>query len=139
MANITGTTGNDVLTGTTAADQILGLQQAVDRLKKKSRSFYLASSTFSGRLRIDLIILYSFCRVADDLVDNAASPLEARKWIKRLRTFLDLSYKAKDPMAHDQNIGSVVRHVVTEFPRSTHTALLQLPTSRLSSAQYVHV
>ncbi|KAG9545777.1 Lycopene beta-cyclase, partial [Aureobasidium melanogenum] len=57
----------------------------------------------------------------------------ARKWIKRLRTFLDLSYKAKDPMAHDQNIGSVVRHVVTEFPRNTHTALLQLPTSRLSS------
>ncbi|KAG9576841.1 Lycopene beta-cyclase, partial [Aureobasidium melanogenum] len=114
-------------------DRVEGLTEAVKRLHQKSRSFYLASAAFSSRLRVDLIVLYSFCRVADDLVDNAASPLEARKWIKRLRTFLDLSYKAKDPMAHDQNIGSVVRHVVTEFPRSTHTALLQLPTSRLSS------
>jgi 15-cis-phytoene synthase/lycopene beta-cyclase len=114
-------------------DRIEGLTEAVERLHRKSRSFYLASAAFSSRLRLDLIVLYSFCRVADDLVDNAASPLEARKWIKRLRTFLDLSYKAKDPTAHDQNVGSVVRHIVTEFPRNTHTALLQLPTSRLSS------
>lgn len=40
------------------SERILGIQQAVGRLKKKSRSFYLASSTFSGRLRIDLILLY---------------------------------------------------------------------------------
>jgi 15-cis-phytoene synthase/lycopene beta-cyclase len=38
-------------------DRVRGIQQAVERLKKKSRSFYLASSTFSGRLRIDLILL----------------------------------------------------------------------------------
>lgn len=114
-------------------DRIEGLSQAVDRLRRKSRSFYLASAAFPSRLRVDMIVLYSFCRVADDLIDNAASPIEARKWIKRLRTFLDLSYKAKDPMARDQNVGSIVRHVVTEFPRNTHTALLQLPTDRLSS------
>ncbi|THW55265.1 Lycopene beta-cyclase, partial [Aureobasidium pullulans] len=65
-------------------DRIEGLAQAVDRLEKKSRSFFLASAAFSSRLRVDLIVLYSFCRVADDLVDNAASPLEARKWIKHL-------------------------------------------------------
>ena len=59
-------------------DRILGLQQSVDRLQNKSRSFYLASSTFNRRLRIDLIILYSFCRVADDLIDNAKSPADAR-------------------------------------------------------------
>lgn len=34
-----------------------GIREAVRRLQKKSRSFYLASSTFSGRLRIDLILL----------------------------------------------------------------------------------
>ena len=34
-----------------------GLADAVDRLKRKSRSFYLASATFPGRLRIDLILL----------------------------------------------------------------------------------
>jgi 15-cis-phytoene synthase/lycopene beta-cyclase len=37
--------------------RVIGIQQAVQRLQKKSRSFYLASSTFSGRLRIDLVLL----------------------------------------------------------------------------------
>jgi 15-cis-phytoene synthase / lycopene beta-cyclase len=37
--------------------RILGIQEAVERLREKSRSFYLASSVFSGRLRIDLILL----------------------------------------------------------------------------------
>lgn len=39
-------------------NRILGIQEAVRRLCKKSRSFYLASSTFTGRLRLDLILLY---------------------------------------------------------------------------------
>ena len=38
-------------------ERIQGIQEAVVRLQKKSRSFYLASSVFSGRLRIDLILL----------------------------------------------------------------------------------
>lgn len=37
--------------------RIAGIREAVERLCRKSRSFYLASSTFSGRLRIDLILL----------------------------------------------------------------------------------
>jgi 15-cis-phytoene synthase/lycopene beta-cyclase len=37
--------------------RIYGMNQAVSRLQKKSRSFYLASSTFSGRLRLDLTLL----------------------------------------------------------------------------------
>lgn len=39
-------------------DRIIGLRQALARLKAKSRSFYLASGVFEGRLRIDLILLY---------------------------------------------------------------------------------
>jgi 15-cis-phytoene synthase/lycopene beta-cyclase len=38
-------------------DRVIGIQEAVARLKKKSRSFYLASSAFSGRLRIDMVLL----------------------------------------------------------------------------------
>ena len=34
-----------------------GLQDALARLRKKSRSFYLASGVFEGRLRIDLVLL----------------------------------------------------------------------------------
>lgn len=39
------------------SDRVGGIREAVARLKEKSRSFYLASSAFSGRLRIDLILL----------------------------------------------------------------------------------
>ena len=38
-------------------DRVCGIQEAVVRLCQKSRSFYLASSTFAGRLRIDLVLL----------------------------------------------------------------------------------
>jgi 15-cis-phytoene synthase/lycopene beta-cyclase len=37
--------------------RITGIQEASTRLQEKSRSFYLASSVFPGRLRIDLILL----------------------------------------------------------------------------------
>lgn len=39
-------------------NRIIGIQQAASRLQRKSRSFFLASSTFEGCLRIDLILLY---------------------------------------------------------------------------------
>lgn len=38
-------------------NRILGFREAVKRLRKKSRSFYIASSVFPGRLRIDLTLL----------------------------------------------------------------------------------
>lgn len=38
--------------------RVKGIQEAVNRLRKKSRSFYIASAAFQGRLRIDLILLY---------------------------------------------------------------------------------
>lgn len=37
--------------------RVRGLRDSVSRLKSKSRSFYLASSAFPGRLRIDLVLL----------------------------------------------------------------------------------
>ena len=48
-----------LLTDTSRYDKsrISGIREAVSRLQKKSRSFYLASSVFSGRLRTDLILL----------------------------------------------------------------------------------
>src|SRR3569833_962981 len=39
-------------------ERILGFQEAVRRLSRKSRSFYIANAAFSGRLRIDLTLLY---------------------------------------------------------------------------------
>lgn len=105
-------------------DRIGGMQQALARLRAKSRSFYLASGVFQGRLRIDLILLYSFCRVADDLVDDAASTMEAQDWIVKLIRFLDLSYSDQRPMVSD--------YVIKTFPPSAQAALLLLPTTYLS-------
>lgn len=106
--------------------RILGLKEAVVRLKRKSRSFYLASSTFEGPLRRDLLLLYSFCRVADDLVDNAESSDEAKAWIVKLQQFLRNVY------GDSKTQKSVSEYVCTNFPTETQSALLQLPTSKLS-------
>lgn len=107
-------------------DRIIGLQEAVVRLRKKSRSFYLASSTFQGQLRMDLLLLYSFCRVADDLVDDASSDMEAEQWIEKLSAFLDIVYgTAQDHIP-------VMDYVRRNFPRNTQSALLQLPASKIS-------
>lgn len=37
--------------------RVLGIREAVATLKRKSRSFYLASAVFPGRVRIDLVLL----------------------------------------------------------------------------------
>ncbi|KAF2207352.1 hypothetical protein CERZMDRAFT_122730 [Cercospora zeae-maydis SCOH1-5] len=120
-------------------DRILGLQQSVARLKRKSRSFYLASSTFQGRLRIDLIILYSFCRVADDLIDNAKGEKEAREWVKKLTKYLDLAYGVAEKdgagniiPSNDMNRGQATLYIMHNFPPETQLALMLLPTHRLS-------
>ncbi|KAI9703344.1 MAG: hypothetical protein M1836_007911 [Candelina mexicana] len=110
-------------------ERIIGLMEALSRLRKKSRSFYLASGVFQGRLRLDLVLLYSFCRVADDLVDDAESLEIARQWISKLFQYLDLAYESD--MEHSK--GQQLRDFVLKgFPASAHHALLLLPTHRLS-------
>lgn len=104
-------------------DRLTGLKEAVTRLREKSRSFYLASSAFQGQIRTDLLLLYSFCRVADDLVDDASSSTEARAWISKLKTYLDLAY-TKGSISTD--------YVNTNFPPETRSALLQLPIQKIS-------
>ncbi|WYZ39225.1 hypothetical protein EsH8_III_001139 [Colletotrichum jinshuiense] len=105
--------------------RILGIRQAVTRLSRKSRSFYLASSAFPGRLRIDLTLLYSYCRLADDLVDDAETPEEAASWIKKLDRHLSLLYK--DPDATSTPFAS--KYAAENFPASALSALDLLPSS----------
>ena len=110
--------------------RIEGLKQALGRLSAKSRSFYLASGVFQGRLRVDLVILYSFCRIADDLVDEASSIEEARHWINELNRYLDLAYGS----ASEEKHRSVDDYVRSSFPPSAQAALQMLPTAYLSPA-----
>ena len=109
-------------------ERLGGLNEALGRLRAKSRSFYLASGVFQGRLRIDLVLLYSFCRVADDLIDEAKSIIEARQWISNINHYLDLTFGPTSPGKH----GSVQEFIRSTFPVSTQSALLMLPTTYLS-------
>lgn len=109
-------------------DRIRGLQQALARLRAKSRSFYLASGVFQGRLRIDLVLLYSFCRVADDLVDEVQSVEDAERWIIKLNEYLDICY-GRHRTVKPQYVNDFIS---STFPPSAQTTLELLPTSYLS-------
>ncbi|KAI9669015.1 MAG: hypothetical protein M1831_000607 [Alyxoria varia] len=105
-------------------DRIIGLSHAIQTLQQKSRSFYLASSTFEGELRVDLVFLYSFCRVADDLIDGSTSWDRKQIWIDQLTQFIKRAYSDED--------GSYTEYVRSTFPREVQSALLHLPVRRLS-------
>ncbi|KAF3768751.1 hypothetical protein M406DRAFT_337116 [Cryphonectria parasitica EP155] len=113
-------------------DRVTGILEAVERLCRKSRSFYLASSTFTGRLRIDLVLLYSYCRMADDLVDEPPQGLTTATWIGRLKDHLDLVYKPKQSETDPSVQADMIRaYIESEFPASARSALTHLPTSLL--------
>ena len=77
----------------------------------------------------DDLIRYSFCRVADDLVDEAPSVAEAEQSIRKLKHFLDISYNK----VTDAAFGSKIAFVRGNFSPGTQSALLLLPTTYLSS------
>ncbi|KAI1320413.1 hypothetical protein F5Y16DRAFT_83675 [Xylariaceae sp. FL0255] len=106
--------------------RVRGIRDAVSTLRRKSRSFYLASAIFPGRLRIDLVLLYSFCRVADNLVDESRTETEAREWIQKLGRYLDLRYNFQD--GHVFSAATVTSYVEKNFPPHAISALHLLPT-----------
>lgn len=107
-------------------------RDAIVRLRRKSRSFYLASGVFQGRLRHDLILLYSFCRVADDLVDDASSVQEARRSISLLKSFLDWKYQnyIEKEDSPDRDV------LLNMIPQASRPALEFLPTTYLPSEPF---
>lgn len=63
--------------------------------------------------------------MADDLVDDAATPQEAMAWIAKLQKFLELSYGPHKP-------AEVKAYIHENFPPSAHSALELVPTHILS-------
>ncbi|GAA5991174.1 hypothetical protein JCM10908_006571 [Rhodotorula pacifica] len=74
------------------AERIKDLRSAIDILSAHSKSFSTASMVFDGRLRLDLLALYAWCRVCDDLIDDASSVSTAEANIDLITSFLDLLY-----------------------------------------------
>ncbi|XXH05869.1 phytoene dehydrogenase AL-1 [Hypoxylon texense] len=107
-------------------ERVRGIRESVETLRRKSRSFYLASSTFPGRLRIDLILL-----VADDLVDESRTESEALGWIDKLTGYLQLEYGPKGQLLSSKRY--VGAFVGKNFPIATRSALMLLPTDLLPS------
>lgn len=118
--------------------RIHAIRDAAVRLRRKSRSFHLASAFFSGRTRIDLMLLYSFCRVADDLVDDAKTSREAYEYVAKLRGYLDLVYghHGKETSSEAPTAAALIKQAVASFPENTRSALLHLPAYLPSAPLY---
>ncbi len=62
---------------------------SLELIKKGSKTFYLASLFFPAQVREDIMQLYSWCRVCDDLVDSKVSQENCHRVVRFLDTFLD--------------------------------------------------
>ncbi|XRM37017.1 hypothetical protein ABZX51_000509 [Aspergillus tubingensis] len=93
------------------------LGDAVIRLKRRSQSMYMGSAMFEGQLRIDLIFLYSFCRVIDDLVDEAPDSSTARSVIQECALLLEQRFAGKNlakGIRSDPALLSSIEHLPVE-------------------------
>jgi phytoene synthase len=103
------------------ASNTANLEACVAMMKGGSKTFFAASRLLPPRIRKASIALYAFCRVADDLVDEAQpgqAPLDV------LRERLDAIY-AGTPQDHveDQALSMVVQQY--ELPRHFLDALIE--------------
>jgi 15-cis-phytoene synthase len=90
-------------------------------IRQGSKSFHLASLLLPERYRERARMLYGFCRIADDLVDNAIDPAQA---MRELRQRLDLIYAGEptnDPA--DRAFADLVQHHA--IPRALPEALFE--------------
>jgi 15-cis-phytoene synthase len=97
------------------------LQACVAMMQGGSKTFFAASRLLPPRVRTASIALYAFCRVADDLVDEAGAGDEP---LKVLQQRLDAIY-AGTPLDHveDHALSLVVQQV--KLPRHLLDALIE--------------
>ncbi|XP_050422717.1 uncharacterized protein LOC126834665 [Adelges cooleyi] len=65
------------------------IRQCLDVLKKASKSFNVASFVFPPGIRLDLMILYAFCRVTDDMIDNELNVTKKKRKLELTKQFVD--------------------------------------------------
>ncbi|RAH47802.1 terpenoid synthase [Aspergillus brunneoviolaceus CBS 621.78] len=110
------------------ASAITDLQQAVARLHEKSQSMFVGSALFQGPVRVDLIYVYSFCRVIDDLIDEAEDAGEAQFWIAECQRCLDARIRPKEQARwaspkppYDQTKQALLHRAIAILPLSRMT------------------
>ena len=109
--------------------------ECVTLMRGGSKTFFAASKLLPKRVRQASIALYAFCRVADDLVDNASHP---EKSLEELQLRLDCIYEQK-PMDFIED--HALSHVVYQFklPRALLDALLEGFAWDAQSHQYLTI
>ncbi|RHZ66742.1 uncharacterized protein CDV56_108150 [Aspergillus thermomutatus] len=106
------------------------LADAVQRVASRSQSMYMGSAMFQGQLRIDLIFLYSFCRIIDDLVDEAPDRETARRSIQECSRLLHLRFNQvslsdKEPASTGSLVSSIELLPVSRLSIQPLLGLLQ--------------
>jgi len=101
-------------------------------IREGSKSFYFASLMLPSRMRRAATALYAFCRVSDDIADDARADAAS---IARLRYRLDRAYADK-PFDHpaDRAFADVIHHF--EVPRDVPEALIEGFEWDLSDREY---
>jgi phytoene synthase len=92
-----------------------------EAIRKGSHSFHAASKLLPKHVRDPVVVLYAFCRVADDSVDAEDAPQDA---VDSLRERLDLAYLGtpkNEPI--DRAFTSLVD--MSRMPRALPDALLE--------------
>lgn len=90
-------------------------------IRTGSHSFHAASRLLPARVRDPALVLYAFCRFADDAVDEGADKVRA---VLRLRDRLDAAYAGRPHDAPaDRAFAAMVR--AHEMPRALPEALLE--------------
>lgn len=71
------------------------IKESIDILTVASKSFTTASFLFQSGIRLDLIILYSFCRVTDDMIDDEVD-------VKKKKRKFELTEKFINELFHER-------------------------------------
>ncbi|SCV70134.1 BQ2448_1528 [Microbotryum intermedium] len=125
------------------------LNAAVALLREKSKSFYTANFVFEGRLQLNLLSLYAWCRVADDLVDDASSSEVAAQSISLISAYLDTKYPSSMQHIHgykcksacsspDCSEAKLLLGMLDPAQRATFRLLLDLPITRGPLDELLH-
>ncbi|XP_027845625.2 uncharacterized protein LOC114125977 [Aphis gossypii] len=79
------------------------IKESIEIIKVASKSFTTASFLFQAGIRLDLIILYSFCRVTDDMIDNELDIEKKKRKFELTKNFInELFYDRKS----DYDVGT---------------------------------
>nr|XP_018263642.1 uncharacterized protein I303_03513 [Kwoniella dejecticola CBS 10117]OBR85800.1 hypothetical protein I303_03513 [Kwoniella dejecticola CBS 10117] len=112
-----------------------GLREAEKTLKKGSKSFEIAKLAFGREMRLGLVVIYAWCRVTDNLIDDpfptiseqdSSSLDQARsKILEAIRKHLITTYRLADiypAQNHPEpssNSGSELDEILDEIPNLT--------------------